>query len=146
MREELGLISSVMMDRTERYAKALEADADSGGGDVGGKVTLAGALMTEHAKVLLDAKEKITKTETLRDEHITREAVLIWARQICDAAFRVFGEADKTNQFVAEINSSILGTNTSQDINENEIFELMVNSVPAIDVDSAFVEDGEDDK
>lgn len=140
MREEVGLMSSVMMDRTKKYAEALEADAENGGHDVGGKVTLAGALLSEHAKSLIEAKEKVAKTEVIRDEHITREMVLIWARQICDAAFRLFGDTDKAHAFVAEVNGSILGTNTSRDISEDDIHELMMSTVPAIDVDSAFIE------
>jgi hypothetical protein len=146
MREELGLLSSVMMDRTKSYASTLEADEKEGGNDKHRKVMLAGAILTEHANTLIAAKEKTVKAEAVRSESITRDAVLVWARQICDAAFRLFGETETTHAFVAEINGAILGTNTSRDINEEDIVKVMANTVPAIDVDSAFLEEKENEE
>jgi len=130
-RDELLLQQSVLEDRVEEYASALES------GDAGKKAAW-GSIVSEGAKNVIDSKEKMAKIEQWRAQHITRETLFMMVRNIADLLYETFAIDEASTEKVADIVSSIeagvLGTSTN-DVSESELFSEMLNTVPLLTVE-----------
>jgi len=125
-REELFLQQSVLQDKTEEYADALES------GDKQKKV-IWGSLVSSQAKEVISSKEKMAKIEQGRSQHITRETLYIWVKSIGEMLFNAFpNEQGKVMELVAEIEGSVLGTHSTE-VSEKELWSEMVTSVPLLE-------------
>lgn len=131
-REEVILQQSVLQDRVEEYAAAIES------GDKGAKAGW-GNLVSEEASKIISSKERMAKIEQWRAQHITRETLFMLVRNIADMLYQNFAVNEEWTEKVADIvnsiESGVLGTSTGE-VSEAELFAEMVQTVPMIEVDS----------
>ena len=128
-RDELNLQQSVLEDRVEEYAKALDS------GDTAKKAAW-GSIVQEGAKEVINSKEKMAKIEQWRAQHITRETLFMIVRNIADLLYQQFAVDEISREKVAEVVASIeagaLGLSTN-DVSEKDLFAEAFNSVPLLE-------------
>jgi hypothetical protein len=128
-RDELFLQQSVLEDRVEEYADALES------GDKGKKAAW-GEIVSNGAREVINSKEKMAKIDQWRAQHITRETLFMIVRNIADLLYETFAIDDASTEKVADIVSSIeagvLGVSTKE-VSESELWSEMVNTVPLLE-------------
>lgn len=128
-RDELFLQQSVLEDRVEEYAVALQS------GESAKKIAI-GSIVNDGAKAVIDTKEKMAKIEQWRSQHITKEVLFMLVRNIADMLYDQFAIDDESTEKVASVVSAIeqgvLGTG-SKEVTEEELFAEMVSTVPALE-------------
>ncbi len=125
--DELDLQQSVLQDQAESYANALTEDDQV-------KKAAWGKLLSNGIKDTTGLKERMVKMETLRNESISREMVFIWVKNISELLYQSFpDDPAKITAVVEQIEASVLGTSTSRDVTENDLFREMITSVPLLE-------------
>jgi len=128
-REELFLQQSVLEDRVEGYAEALEEGSRE-------KKTAWGGVVLQTADTIINSKERIARIQHMTSSTITRETLFMIVRNIADLLYETFEDTEKVAEVVAAIEAGALGT-SSGDVSESELFSELINSVPLLTAENA---------
>lgn len=125
LRSEIALMRSVVADAVDMYSTAMEKDEQ-------GKVIINGHVVAELLKKLKDLVYTASRVEALQGNLITRDMLAVMARQITQAAYDVFGEADeRAGVFLDRVSDLLFNPMDSTQIAPEKLVQLMLETVPA---------------
>jgi len=130
-REELALTKCVLADRVGVYAAAKDISNSQ-------SALIAGDMMADCAEKVIGLIEKVSKIEQSQSETVTREQLLVLARQIRDMLFQKAEQAIGTTidimEFTGEAVNGIevmIGIgNVDSQMQEKELLACMHGSIP----------------
>jgi len=128
LRQELAMLRSVATDLIHMYAIAVE--------DKPGSVLITGQLVTKAMNQVRDMCSVISRIEATRDNLVTRDTLSVIARQLTQAAYDTFGADERTDAFLLRLSEVFFDPTTATQVSPERLVELMLDSVPALDVTS----------